>query len=216
MMAKKNTRKSGKSISSSSFVNMAKRKKQQKIVFGILTFVLGAGLVGSSMFWAFGGRTSFNPKPKAAGAQQQVTVQEQIADLEKQLQEDPKNTRLMGRLASLYWNAGQSQRAAEIYQQALEIKPDDHKLRKDLALTYYLMGEYDKAVHQMEVVVRSNPEDAEAHFLLGQFCAYRSDGGRDVERGIAELETFIRLRKEGIDVQKAQQMIDELKAGQAG
>jgi cytochrome c-type biogenesis protein CcmH/NrfG len=211
-MAKKSTKKTQKGVSSS-FVNVAGRKKQQKIVFIILTIVLGVGLVGSSMFWAFGGSNSITDNSAATETQPEVTAEEQIKNLEAMLKEDPKNTELMGRLAELYWQNGKARQAVDTYSRALEIKPGDVRLRKDLALTYYLMGEYDKAVSEIEEVLKQNSSDAQAHYYLGQFYAYRSDGGRDVDKGIKELEEFVRLQKEGIDVQKARQMIEELKSG---
>lgn len=213
-MAKKNTKKTPKGVTSS-FVNVAKRKKQQKIVFLILTVVLGVGLVGSSMFWAFGGSKNVTGNNGTTQTQtgQQVTVEEQIQNLEAELKKDPRNTGLMGRLAELYWQNGNAGQAVDTYTKALEIKPGDGKLRKDLALTYFLMGKYDQAVGEVEQVLKQNPGDAQAHYYLGQFYAYRNDDGRDVDKGIKELEKFVRLQKEGIDVQKARQMIEELKTG---
>ncbi|SFG88368.1 Tetratricopeptide repeat-containing protein [Desulfotomaculum arcticum] len=199
-----------------SFVNIAKRKKQQKIVFVILTIVLGVGLVGSSMFWAFGSRSNMPQNSDTATAQQQQqseeSIDKQITDLEKQVKEKPEDLELLARLAGLYWQNGKGQQAVETYQKALEIKPGDVKLGKDLASTYYLMGQYDHAISQAEQVIKQAPSDAEAHYLLGQFYAYRGDDKRDVQKGLTELEEFIKLQKEGLDVDKAQQMIQSLKA----
>ena len=212
-MAKKRSGKQSKK-DTFSFVSVAKRKKQQKIVFVVLTVVLGVGLVASSMFWAFGSR-NLNTNSNAATAQQQqpeVSIDKQIADLEKQVKENPKDSELLAKLAALYWQNGKGQQAVETYQQALELKPGDAKLNKDLASTYYLMGKYDDAINQVQQVIRQVPSDAEAHYLIGQFYAYRGDDKRDVQKGIKELEEFVSLQKEGLDVDKAKQMIQALKA----
>lgn len=210
-MTKKNSAKTTKSVSS--FVHVARRSKKQRIVFIIFTIVMGVGLVGSSMMWAFGpsgdeGKQANTNLPPA------MAVSERITGLEGQLKEDPQNVGLMGQLAELYWQNGEAEKAVETYLKALGIKPSDAKLSKDLALAYYLMGDYNNAVASLEQTLKQNAGDAEAYYYLGQFYAYRSDGGQDIEKGIQALEEFVRLQKEGLDVQKAQQMIDELKSGQ--
>ncbi|MFA7467419.1 MAG: tetratricopeptide repeat protein [Desulfotomaculaceae bacterium] len=200
--------KSGKN-SPFSFVNVARRKKNQKIVFIVLTAFLALGLVGSSVLWLF----SPDSSPADMGqAQQEIPLDQQIAALESQLKDEPQSPELLGQLAELYWQAGRGRDAVDNYLKALEIAPDDIKLRQNLALTYYLLGDYSDAVQQIETVLAKEPQNATAHYYLGQFYAYRSDDGRDVEKGIEALEKFISLSKEGLDVDKAQQMIKELKS----
>ncbi|KAF1085965.1 photosystem I assembly protein Ycf3 [Sporotomaculum syntrophicum] len=205
--------KANKQSSSNSgyFANLSKKKKRQKIVFGILAFVLGVGLVASSMFWAFGDN---NLPTQMADVQQTDTVEQQIAALEAQLKEEPKNTTIMVQLAKLYRDNGDGRKAVENYVKALKIKPGDVDMHKELGITYFLIGDYHQAVVQMKKAIELKPEDAYAHYYSGQFYAFRSDDGRDVARGIAELEEFIRIQKEGPDVEKAKQYIEELKAGQ--
>lgn len=193
-----------------SFVNVARRKRNQKIVFIVLTAFLALGLVGSSVLYLFSPDNT--PPPEAGQVQQEVPLEQQIADLEAQLQEKPRDTSLMVRLAQAYWQAGRGTDAVSTYQKALEIKPGDVQIIQELALTYYLLGEYDDAVKQMETVLAQNPENPTAYYYLGQFYAYRSDDGRDVDKGIQALEKFIELGGEGLDVAKARQMIEELQA----
>ncbi len=196
-----------------SFVNLSRKKKRQKIVFGILAAILGAGLVGSSMFWAFGG-SSLLPNAKSADVQQTGGIDQQIADLEAQLKGDQQNTALMDRLAKLYRDNGDDQKAVDTYIKALSIKPGDVDMHKALGEAYFLIGNYNQAVVQMQKAIELKPEDAYAHYYAGQFYAFRSDEGRNVAKGIEELKEFIRIQKEGPDVEKAKQYIEELQAGQ--
>lgn len=195
-----------------SVVRLARRSKKQRIGFLVFTIIMGLGLVGSSMMWAFGPSDEEIKQGQNGGAA--VTVSERIAQLEGQLKEDPQNTGLMGQLANMYRQNGEDEKAVETYLQALELKPGDARLGKDLALTYYLLGDYNKAITSLEQVLEQNASDAQAYYYLGQFYAYRSDGDRDTQKGIQALEEFVRLQKEGLDVQKAQQMIEELKSSQ--
>jgi len=193
-----------------SFVNVARRKRNQKIVFLVLTAFLALGLVGSSALWLFSPDTA----PADMGqVQQEIPPEQQITALEEQLKDNPEDPALLGQLAELYWQAGRGNDAVEQYLKAVEIVPDDVKLRQDLALTYYLLGDYNDAVRQIEEILTREPQNATAHYYLGQFYAYRSDDGRDVEKGIAELEKFIGIAKEGLEVDKAKQMLEELKPG---
>ncbi|KJS12000.1 MAG: hypothetical protein JL56_14065 [Desulfotomaculum sp. BICA1-6] len=207
-MFKKTSGKSGKS-DPFSFVNIARRRKNQKIVFIVLTAFLALGLVGSSLLGLFS--PDSNPAQDVGQVQQGIPLDQQIADLEGQLKDKPENPELLGQLAGLYWQAGRGRDAVDNYQKALEIVPDDINLRQDLALAYYLLGDYNDAVQQIETVLVKDPQNATAHYYLGQFYAYRSDDGRDVEKGIEALEKFISLGQEGLDVDKARQMIKELK-----
>ncbi len=194
-----------------SFVNVARRKKNQKIVFIVLTAFLALGLVGSSVLWLLS--PDIAPADMGQGQQQELPPEQQIAALEEQLKDNPGDPALLRQLAELYWQAGRGRDAVDQYLKAVEILPDDVKLRQDLALTYYLLGDYDDAVRQIEAVLAREPQNATAHYYLGQFYAYRSDGGRDVEKGIAELEKFIGIAGEGLEVDKAKQMLEELKPG---
>lgn len=207
-MVNKTSGRSGKS-DPFSFVNVARRKKNQKIVFIVLTAFLALGLVGSSLLWLFSPDSS--PAQDVGQVQQEIPLDQQIAALEGQLKDKPENPELLGQLAELYWQAGRGRDAVDNYQKALEIVPDDINLRQNLALTYYLLGDYNDAVQQIETVLAKDPQNTTAHYYLGQFYAYRSDDGRDVEKGVEALEKFISLGKEGLDVDKARQMIKELK-----
>ncbi|MCL2336387.1 MAG: tetratricopeptide repeat protein [Firmicutes bacterium] len=194
-----------------SFVNIARRKRNQKIVFLVLTVVLGFGMVASSALWLL------TPKPTPANngqaAQQEAAPEQQIADLEAQLQARPQDLALRTQLAVAYWQAGRAKDAVAQYRKALEINPDDLQVRQALAMTYYLSGDYNAAVQQAGEVLKKDPQNALAHYYLGQFYAYRSDGKRDVKKGAAELEKYISLAKEGPEVDKAKQMLQELKPG---
>ena len=213
-MNKKTSDKPDNSMTSS-FADLSRKRTRRKLVFLVLTIFIGLGLVGSSFVWIFA--PDNKPPQHAAGqAQPGATPEERIAALETRLKEDAGNTELMRQLGGLYWQAGRGAEALEIYLKAVEINPGDSDVRQDLALTYYLLGDYNDAVRQMETILQRDSANEVAYFYLGQFYAYRSDEGRDVDKGIEALEKFISLRQEGLEVEKARGMIEELKAGNAG
>lgn len=207
-MVEKNN-KNNKTGISSSFVNASKKRKKQKIVFGILTLFLAVGLIGSSLIMALPGFQS-----KEANVEQKLSVEQKITELESKLKEDPNNTVLLGQLAELFSKNNNYPKALENYNKALEINPKDVELYKDLGLTYFLIGEYDNAIAQMQESLKIKPDDAYAHYYIGQVYAFRSDEGRDIAKGIEGLEEFVRLQKDGPDVENAKQYIEELKTSQ--
>jgi len=197
-----------------SFVNLSRKKKRQKIIFGFLAAVLGVGLVGSSMFWAFDG-SNLPSKANSGDVQQQTSnIDQQIADMEAQIKGDQQNIALLDQLAKLYIENGDMQKAVDTYIKALKIKPGDADMHKELGKTYFLKGNYNQAVVQLQQAIELKPEDAYAHYYVGQIYAFRTDEGRNIVEGIKELKEFIRIQKEGPDVEKAKQYIDELQAGQ--
>lgn len=189
-----------------------KRKRQQRIIFGIVAAVLSLGLLLSSMVWTLGGDLPADtsaPDGAQAGVQQET-----LADLEKKVQDNPRDVDALLRLAGTYMQESKQDKAAETYEKALAIEPGNGQIRLDLALTYFLMGQNDKAIENIQQEIKTHPDNKEAHYYLGQVLAY---GKNDYQGGIRELEKFIDMAKTGEDVVKAKQMIEEWKtlAGQS-
>ncbi|MEW6424609.1 MAG: tetratricopeptide repeat protein [Bacillota bacterium] len=178
-----------------------RRKRRQKIVFIVLTVFLSVGLLGSSIVWFGGGY--FSPPPENA----QVFPQpEDVAGLEARAKENPADPQVLTALARAYFNAGRLQDSRQTYEKALAQKPDDGALRCELAMTCFLLSDYDRAIAVLEEEIRLHPDNPEARYLYGQVLAV---GKQDYRRGIQELEQFIALAKTGEDVARARQMIAE-------
>jgi len=178
-----------------------RRKRRQKIVFIVLTVFLSVGLLGSSVVWLGGGY--FSPPPENA----QVSPQpDDVAGLEARAKENPADPQVLTALARAYFNAGRLQDSRQTYEKALVQKPDDGALRLELAMTCFLLSDYDRAIAVLEEEIRLHPDNPEARYLYGQVLAV---GKQDYRRGIQELEQFIALAKTGEDVARARRMIVE-------
>ncbi|WP_018086160.1 tetratricopeptide repeat protein [Desulfurispora thermophila] len=187
-----------------------KRRRQQRIVFGIVVAFLALGLIATSIVWSVGGRSNLTSAATANVAQPEKTVspQEQIARLEKELQQKPDDVQVMSKLATAYLRAGQRDKGLALLEKAVQKQPDNNDLRLDLALHYFLANQNDKSIAELNQIIRRQPDNKTAHFYLGQVLAL---GKQDYKGGIVELEKYIELAKTGDDVQKARQMIDEWK-----
>lgn len=185
-----------------------RKKLHQRILFGAVVAVLSVGLLASSLAMPF--NNLFTGEQAQAPAQtEQQARQETAADLEKKVQENPKDPELLSKLAAAYLEEDDREKSVQTYEQVLSIKPDDSGARMNLALTYFLMGNNDPAVENLQYEIKNNPSNKEAHYYLGQVLAY---GKNDYIGGIRELKTYVETAKTGTDVVKAKQMMEEWQA----
>jgi FimV-like protein len=77
----------------------------------------------------------------------------------------------------------------------LTIQPGLTGAQLDLAKTYQAQGKTAEALKTLQVVIASDPEQQEAHYLL--FGLYKEQGQMDQAR--KELETFQRLKRRTAD-----------------
>jgi cytochrome c-type biogenesis protein CcmH/NrfG len=167
------------------FISANKNRKRQKIIFLVTAIFLAAGLVGSTLIGVFGGGSPGNVNaeyqpPKSAG--------EIVAGLEQQLEENPGDVAIMGKLAEEYYRNGQVDKSLETYEKALQTDPDNHELRTSLAVTCFLEDKSDRAVAEIKQVIADNPDNQEAHYYLGLFLAY---GQGEYQQAQQELQKFI-------------------------
>ncbi len=184
-----------------------RRKLHQRILFGAVVAVLSLGLLASSLALPFSNLFT-GEQAQAPGQTEQAEQQQTAADLEKKVQENPKDPELLAKLADAYLQEGNREKSVQTYEKVLSVKPDDSSSRMNLAWTYFLMGNNDRAVDNLRYEIKNNPSNKEAHYYLGQYLAY----GKDYNGGIQELKKYIELAKTGTNVVKARQMVDELQA----
>jgi tetratricopeptide (TPR) repeat protein len=111
-------------------------------------------------------------------------------------------------LAQSYVYAGNPDQSIKTYEQVLALEPNNSEARYDMAIIYYYSSKYDPAVAQLQELLKNDPNNKDAHYLYGIVLG---TGKNDYQGGIQELEKFIELAKEGSDVEKARQLINEWK-----
>jgi tetratricopeptide (TPR) repeat protein len=150
-------------------------------------------------------------KPDAAGLHYALgTLYRRVGRLDDALAEfnqelritdDPLSYYLIG---DVYLQQNNIVRARQSLLKALTIQPGLTEARLDLAKTYQAEGKTAQAVKALQVVIASDPEQQEAHFLL--FGLYREQG--QIRQARKELETFQRLRQGTEDQEKKQMKLD--------
>ncbi|BAF61041.1 hypothetical protein PTH_2860 [Pelotomaculum thermopropionicum SI] len=188
-----------------------KKSRFQKAVFITITVLIAIGLVVplAGLFQSQPGGMA----GQDAGPAGQQTLEEKLADLEAKARENPGDRVLLMELAELYRYTGNPDRAVKTYEQVLTLDPGNSQARLGIAVTYYFSSKYDLAIAQLQELLRRDPDNKEAHQLYGYVLAI---GKKDYATAIQELEKFISLAKEGPDVEKARQAINEWKSAQAG
>jgi cytochrome c-type biogenesis protein CcmH/NrfG len=183
-----------------------KRNKFRKGVFWVITVLIAIGLVIPLA-------GLFSNQPDNSGVQGantvQQTPQERLADLENKAKENPGDASVLMDLAQAYFYAGNPEQATKAYEQVLSLDPNNSEARYDMATIYYYSSKYDLAVAQLQELLKNNPDNQSAHYFYGIVLG---TGLKDYQGGITELEKFIELAKEGSDVEKARQNINEWKA----
>lgn len=185
-----------------------KKNKFRKTLFVVITVLIAIGLVIplAGLF----------QKQPGSGVQDenlaQQTPQERLAELENQAKADPGNVNILLELAQAYFYAGNPEQATKTYEQVLTLDANNSEARYDMATIYYYSSKYDLAVAQLQELLKNDPGNKAAHYFYGIVLG---TGLKDYQGGIQELEKFIELAKEGPDVEKARQVINEWKAAPA-
>lgn len=94
-------------------------------------------------------------------------------------------------LGRALYSVGDSAAAVKAFRAALKLKPDDAKALFFLATTLEGAGDSDAAFSAYRDLARRQPQAAEGHLGLGVLLIKR--GGAEVEKGIEELRTAVRI-----------------------
>lgn len=180
----------------------AKRKLQQKIVFGILAAVLSMGLIASSIVWTLG--RSNVPENVPSQDQPEATA----AELEEKAKANPKDVGILVELAQAYQRENNAQKAVETYEKAVSLDPGRDNLKNRLAGGYITVGQYDRAVKLLEEVLSRNPDDKEAHYYYGHALVAK----KDYKKALGEFERYVKLAGENDpEVENVKRLIETLK-----
>lgn len=185
-----------------------KRNKFRKGLFVVITVLIAIGLVIPLA-------GLFQNQPGSSGQVDNIaqqTPQERLAELENQAKENPGNVNVLLQLAQAYFYAGNPDQATKTYEQVLALDAGNNEARYDMATIYFYSSKYDLAVAQLQELLKNDPDNKAAHYFYGIVLG---TGLKDYQGGIQELEKFIELAKEGSDVEKARQIINEWKAAPA-
>lgn len=180
----------------------AKRRLQQKIVFGFLAAVLSMGLIASSIVWTLG----------RSNVPENVPTQEKpaatAAELEEKARANPKDVGILLELAQAYQQENNAQKAVETYEKAVSLDPGRDDLKNRLAGGYITVGQYDRATAILEEVLSRSPDNKEAHYYYGHALVAK----KEYKKALGEFERYVKLAGEkDPEVENVKRLIETLK-----
>jgi len=128
------------------------------------------------------------PTPGMGGTQQPTPEQmKHMADktaepLLAQLKDKPNDAELLYKVGNVYYDAQQYADAVDYYKKSLKQNPKSTDVRTDMATAIYYMGDADASLKEFDVVLKDNPNHANALFNQGMI---RWRGKMDI-KGAAE------------------------------
>lgn len=106
----------------------------------------------------------------------QGKLDEAIMTFEKALERDPQNERLLNATGAAYSLKGDFDRAKQYFLECLDIDPGFVPARKNLAITYFTMGQYDLAATEFQKLkIASSSSGPVANLFLGMIAEKNAD-----------------------------------------
>lgn len=123
--------------------------------------------------------------------------EESVYHLERAVEINPDDL-LYYTLGTTRMQLGRSEEAQRSFREAIRISSDEYlqqQARIRLGELLQLSGDYEEAEEQMRLVLRDNPQSADAHFVLGEIYSARGDR----ERARYEWREAVRIEPRHVD-----------------
>ena len=193
---------------------MASKKSLVNLIFACIVLILG--LTAASEIY-LKHRASVNQRA-ASGESADIQLPEdhpspeaieRLMDLEQKIAEYPQNADYRTQMGNEYYDLGQYDKAADFYQQSLEIRPEAPGVETDLSTCYRNLGQVDKALETLDKVLQYRPGFPQAMFNKGIILVHEKN---DVQGAIAVWEDLLRLDPSFSQKADLEQKIRQLKA----
>src|SRR5215213_2094111 len=179
--------------------------------------------VGSFVFMGIGTDINYNLFDLIGGGSetkeekgQKNDSQEQVAQAEQELQEDPENARAIKRLAGLYIQNGRTDDAAEILERGREVAPDDPAIPLNLGQVYEeeRQAKYNQAgdAYAAAAEIQGDRPRAAAQAYLAAGQAYEQAGQQS--KAIQYWNEYLKLEPEGEQADAVKERIQSLLKGE--
>lgn len=117
-------------------------------------------------------------------------AEKQAEPLLAQLKNTPNDPQLLYNLGNVYYDTGQYPDAIKYYEQSLVQNPNATDVRTDMAVAYFYTENVDKALSEIQVVLKQDPKHANALFNQGMFLW---KGRMDVAGAIASWKKLLEV-----------------------
>lgn len=193
---------------------MASNKLHVNLVFALVVAILGLTAITFSYMNLRGPHIRPDPERDLSGGSlpenhPAIDAANRLAALEQMSAKDPKNAEYLTQIANIYYDLGKYDKAAEVYQKSLDIRPRDPNVETDLAACFHYLGRYDQALEILDKVIEYSPNFPQAMFNKGIVLA---GGKKNIKGGIAVWEDLLRSNPDFSKKAELERRINELKA----
>lgn len=175
----------------------------------ILSLLVGV-LIGFIVGYFAAGAARPAPAPAAASETPDMAGGSgRLEELERAVEKDPENPKLLTALGNAWYDRGDWDRAIAAYEKARRKAPDDANLLSDLGAAYRNRGEFRRAVGLFEKARNKNGEHWQSLLNLVLIHAYDLRDPAGAQRWFDELK---RRYPEVPDLDRIQERISGLRA----
>ncbi len=183
----------------------AKKKRNKRILWGVIAFLLGIGLIGTSILWGLGAFDSNDYEKE----EETADTAQAVSDAEAALAADPENISLMKDLGEAYLNNGQFEEALEQYLKVTEASPTDIDAWLNQAVAQSYTGDYEASRASFEKAIEVNPDYPVSYYYYGYYLGF---GMGEYEEGIEQLQKYKEVAGEGADTSSVDSLIESMQA----
>lgn len=144
--------------------------------------------------------------PPAGGS----SFMEKLEGFKKKLDKDPKDIEALVFMANANFDIQRFEKAQEFYLRALDVDPNNPHIRTDLASTYRHLGNSDKAIEELDHVIKAHPNHEVALYNLGIILL---NDKNDSARAAKTWERLVQLNPHDPLSNELRKKIKEIKEG---
>jgi cytochrome c-type biogenesis protein CcmH/NrfG len=183
--------------------------KKENILIAVIAVVIG--LVGGFLIFSLSSKKEELPLTGVpqSGSGSPVDYQQRIAELEKAVENDPKNLQAWTMLANDYYDTDQPQKAINAYSKALELAPNNPNLLTDQGVMYKRAGQFDNALTNFKKAQQLDPKHLQSLYNLG--IIYVEDL-KQPDKALEIWNHYLKLDSTSPAAQQVKRMIGQVKS----
>lgn len=185
--------------------------KKENVLIVVIALVIG--LVGGFLVFSLSSKKETPPLPQTggvpAGSGSPVDYQQRIAELEKVVENEPKNLQALTMLANDYYDTDQPQKAIDTYAKALELDPRNPNLLTDQGVMYKRLGAFDKALANFEKAQSIDPKHLQSLYNIGIIYA---EDLKQPDKALKTWTHYLELDSTSPNAQQVKRLIKQIKA----
>lgn len=131
-------------------------RKETALLISLLA--LAVGFFGGVFLGVYKSGPSVQGMPAGGPSSAQRELQEQIAALEKETQQNPSNVTAWVELGNAYFDTDQYEKSIQAYRKALDLKPDNADVWTDMGVMQRKAGRSQDAVKAFDQAIAVNPK----------------------------------------------------------